>query len=74
MLIKNEMWSTLFRDFFSITTREIAVLIWICIFEPNTYKVLMELSKQLKPILKKRRIIMQKRRISYKEISPWLRG
>lgn len=74
MLIKNELCATFFRNFFSITTREISMLIWICIFEPNTYKVLMELFKQLKPILKKRHIIMNKKRISYKEIMPWLRG
>lgn len=74
MLLKNELWDSFIRDFIWIISREISIIFWVFLLEPNRFNLLIELCKQIKPILIKRSIIMKKKRISFKEIMPWFRG
>jgi len=74
MLLKNELSATFFRDFLSIASREIAIILWVFLFETIRFEVFFELFKQIPLILNKRKIIMKRKRVSSNEIMPWLRG
>lgn len=74
MQLKNEFVRGFLRDFFPIMFKEILVAGYVLFREPYLIKAWFHMLGQIPSILKKRRYIMKHRRISWKEMEPWLSG
>ncbi len=70
-IIKNDFGSSFWRDFPWILGRELSMLGYIIVFEPSTLGALKDFFRLLPRILRKRKIIQQKRKISSNEIGKW---
>ncbi len=73
MEAKNELWSNFFTDFFSIIFKKIAIAGYITLKEPFLWKSYFEYLKQLPRILRKRKIIMERKRIKSSEMRKWFK-
>ena len=74
MLVKNEYWATFLPDFFFIAIREAASLAWLLIREPGNAHVVFDVIRVLPRMIRKRRMLMQRRQVSARALLPWLRG
>lgn len=72
-IVKNEFLSNLILYAPFIFFYEFKKMIWILFFEPATLKAIFVFFQQLPSALKKRRIIMNKKKIKAKEIRKWYR-
>lgn len=68
---KNEMWRTFFGDFFPIMFKKILTPLYITFREPHLWGSYLSYLTKLPRILKKRRIIMENKRVSTAEIRRW---
>lgn len=68
---KNELNANFFHDFFPIVLRKLMAPVYITIFEPYLWGAYIEYFKLLPRIRKKRKIIMQNKKISPKEMEKW---
>lgn len=73
MQIKNELPGNFWRDFFPIISREIGTLAYITFKEPYLWKSVWETFRRMPRILRKRREIMQRRRVNADEMRRWFR-
>jgi len=71
MQIKNEMPLLLLMDLFHFLFKEIGSWIYVILFEHYTIKAIKELFFQMPIAFKKRRIIMKKRRVDWREMRKW---
>ena len=71
MQIKNEMPLLLLIDSPYFLFKEIGSWIYVIIFEHYTIKAIKELFSQMPMAFKKRKIIMKKRRVTWKEMRKW---
>ncbi|MDP2624835.1 MAG: glycosyltransferase family 2 protein [Candidatus Peregrinibacteria bacterium] len=74
MQIKNEMWGNFFQDFFPIVSKEILIFGYILFREPYLFKAIWKIFLQLPHALKKRRLIMQRRKVTPDQMAKWLNG
>lgn len=73
MQAKNELWPNFMSDFFPIMARKLATPFYITIFEPYLWTSYLSYLKLLPKILKKRKIIMAKKRVSAKQMEKWFK-
>ncbi len=73
MIIKNDFGWNLWKGLPFIILRETAMLGYIVVFEPRTLGAVPVFFRLLPNILKKRKLIQQKRVVSSKEISKWFK-
>lgn len=73
MHIKNSLWQNTMYNFFPIFLRKIAIFGYITLKEPYLWKSYMDYLKQLPRALKKRKIIMQNKKISAEEMGQWFK-
>jgi len=71
MQLKNEMWSLLFRDFFSWAPKEIGSWGYVLLFERYTWKAIGDMRRLFSKMLKKRKLIMKNRKVSSQEMAKW---
>ncbi len=71
MQSKNELWGNFFRNFPSIFFRRILTPIYITFCEPYLWKSYFDYFRQLPQILKKRKIIMKRKRVTAKQMAKW---
>ncbi|OWK27034.1 MAG: hypothetical protein US76_00190 [Parcubacteria group bacterium GW2011_GWA2_38_13b] len=71
MQIKNELPLLLLRHLFWWLPKEIASWFYILIFEHYTIKTIKKLIMQIPKMLKKRRLIMENKKITAKEMKKW---
>lgn len=69
--IKNLPTSIYRRHFFAITLRQLSLLFYITLFEPRSLWAVARIIKLYPKMLKKRKSIMRKRKISDKELNLW---
>jgi GT2 family glycosyltransferase len=74
MQIKNEQWSNVLRDIFSIAMKEILISGYILIREPHLIKAQWAFIRQLPRALKKRRLIQHRAKVSAKKMHKWIDG
>lgn len=74
MIFKNDLWPNLFKDLVVILLRELSLCFWLLVFEPKMLRAMSEVLAQLPNILSKRAVIMKRKRISHRDMQPWLRG
>lgn len=74
MIQKNELWSSFFRDFLHNMLVRILTPIYITMVEPCLWKSYWQYLRKLPAIRKKRKIILQNKRISASEMSRWFRS
>lgn len=74
MQLKNEMWQNVLRQFFPIIGKEILMFGFMVFREPHLFKSWWKMMTQVPRIVKKRREIMKRKRVSWKEMEPWLSG
>ena len=72
MQIKNELWPSYIRSFPWIAWKELLIFGYILIKEHFLIKAWWEYSKLIPLALRKRKLIMQKRKVSWREIDKWL--
>lgn len=65
---KNLLWGTFWRNFIPIIFKRSALLIYTLIFEPYLLKCYWQYLKMLPRVLKKRKLIMQSKRINAKQM------
>ncbi|OGF20560.1 hypothetical protein A2316_00405 [Candidatus Falkowbacteria bacterium RIFOXYB2_FULL_38_15] len=70
-LIKNLTWPVILRSFSQIFVYELKKFGYILIFETSTLKCLVEFFKKLPKIYKKRKIILEKKKVRTKDITKW---
>lgn len=68
---KNELWGNFFFNFFPIMSKKIALAAYITFKEPYLWGSYFDYLKQLPKALRKRKIIMEKKRVSAKEMRKW---
>lgn len=73
MRVKNELPLNVLRDFPHIVWKEILMSGWIILREPYLFKSFCMFLKQLPGALRKRRTIMNKKRIGAKEMQKWFK-
>lgn len=71
MLLKNELFGNLFFGFLSILWFEIKKIVYIVLFEPYVLGQIFILLKQVPLTLRKRRQIMQNKKVDYKFMEKW---
>jgi GT2 family glycosyltransferase len=73
MQVKNELPLAFLLNFPRIVFRKLATFAYITVREPYLWKSYLAYLKQAPRILKKRRLIMENRRVSNKEMGKWFR-
>ena len=76
-IVKNDFGSPLATGFLFILGREVAMLGWILIFEPSTLGAVPEFFWLLPTMLRKRRVVQERRRaagVQGAAIAPWFNG
>lgn len=73
MQIKNDLPGNFWRDFFPIISREISALAYMTFREPYLWKSVWELLRRTPQTLRKRREIMQRRRVNADKMQRWFR-
>ena len=71
MQIKNELWPGLILHFPWIIIKEAGILVYILLFEQYIFKAVFEIFKYLPRMLKKRKTIMQNRKVGWRELVKW---
>lgn len=71
--LKNELPRLLFRDFFYFLKREFQLFFYVLIFEPFVLKEIFNLFRLLPRMLKKRKIIMKRKKVTPEEMKEWFR-
>jgi GT2 family glycosyltransferase len=69
--IKNDYLSNIIKDAPAIFVRQIGLWAYFMIYEPSMYLELFNICKLLPIMLKKRREVMRKAKVSAKEMRPW---
>ena len=72
MIIKNDFGWPMLRDLPKLLARETAMLGYMVVFEPKTLTVIPTFFKQLPNILRKRKIIKSRRKMTDAEMDHWL--
>lgn len=73
MMVKNELGVSLLKNLFPILRREILLLGFICVFEPKTLPAIIDFFKLLPKTLAKRKEIMTKRKVGWREMERWFK-
>lgn len=73
MQIKNELPSLFFRNFFSILIREMGAWIYVLVFECYSWKSIKELTRLIPVAIKKRKIIMERKRVDAEKMKKWFK-
>lgn len=71
MQLKNEFWPLFLRDFIRILFKELAAWFYVLIFERYTLKAAGEIFKLAPKAWKKRKIIMKRKRLGWREMEKW---
>jgi len=71
MMIKNELPSIFWRDFFPILSLGVRAMAYVTVVEPSLWRPVLDLRKYWVNIQIKRRIIMKRRRVTAKEMGRW---
>jgi len=71
MQIKNEMSLLLLRDFPQFLFKEIGSWIYVIFFEHYTVRAIKELFRQMPGAFKKRKVIMERKRVGVREMGKW---
>ncbi|MBD3331118.1 glycosyltransferase [Candidatus Peregrinibacteria bacterium] len=74
MQLKNDLWINVFKDFLHIFLRELLMPFYVLLREPYLFKSYLNFFKLAPKILKKRRTIMKKLRISAKDMHKYFRN
>ena len=74
MQLKNEMWQNFLLNFFPIIFKEVLILFYMTFWEPYLWIFWFKMLRQIPSILKKRRYIMQHKRVNWRYMQPWLSG
>ena len=72
MMIKNEIPSIFWRDFFPILWLGLRAMAYVTVVEPGLWRPVFDLRKYWLVVQAKRRIIMERRRVTAKELCRWL--
>lgn len=74
MQIKNEFAKGFLRNFFPIMWKEILMKGYIVFREPYLFKAIFSLLSHMPSALKKRKYIMSRARMNWREMEKWLSG
>jgi hypothetical protein len=73
MRIKNISGDLYWRNFFSITARDLMVVFWCLMWEHTSLKAFWHLTKNLRRALEKRRQIQGRQRVDNEYIASWFK-
>ncbi len=74
MQIKNDLWPNIGHDLPYLLWKEILMFGYMTLREPYLYKSFWLMLKQMPKMLRKRKEIMKKRRVDWKEMQKWVSG
>lgn len=74
MQVKNELWPGVLQDFFPMLWKEILITGYIFLREPYLLKWWWEMMKQMPHAVKKRKEIMKRKRVQWKDIHTFVSG
>lgn len=74
MQIKNETFADMLHDFFPVLWKQILIMGYVIFREPYLVKAWFHMLSQIPRALKKRHYIMKNRKVSWRDMHPWLCG
>jgi hypothetical protein len=74
MQVKNELWPGILQDFFPMLFKEILITGYIFLREPYLLKWWWKMMKQMPYAFKKRKEIMKRKRVEWKDIRSFVSG
>jgi GT2 family glycosyltransferase len=74
LLLKNEIWGGLLRDLIFVAGYDVAILVYLLVFERRTLAALRSAWLLRRKMLKKRQVIQASRSANWKQLAPLFRG